>query len=154
MVVFGRMPIGPLASLLMVAPMVAIVAGCSRGGELRGTIVTGDFVIPAGTVMTAQGDVTIEASRKIQIAGTLYELGTANVVFRSPVVTISGQVRKLNTRVGWWREARFSASTMPARIRHALAVRLGLTPKYWPRGQLDCFSPILGPPTDQNTVAR
>jgi len=104
--------------------------------------------------MTAQGDVTIEASHEIQIAGTLYEDGTGNVVFRSPVVTISGQVRKLSTRVGWWRQARFSASTMPARIRHALAVRLGLTPKYWPRGQLDCFSPILGPPADQRSTPR
>ena len=136
------------------ALVMVVAAGCGRGGELRGTIVTRDFVIPAGTVMTARGDVRIEASRKIEIAGTLYELGTANVVFRAPVVTITGQVRKLSTRVGWWRQARFSASTMPARIRHALAVSLGLTPKYWPRGQLDCFSPVLGAPPEQTTAAR
>ncbi len=118
-----------------------MLAACGHSREISGAINTTDFVIPSGEVDTAIGDVTIIASRKIEIDGTLYVVPWANVTFQSPDVNVPGSVQNLATRVGWWRRAAFVARSIPRQLSDRLDRMLGRTPNYWARGPLDCFSP-------------
>jgi hypothetical protein len=119
-----------------------MLAACGRGHEIAGAIDTTDFVIPSGEVVTATGDLTITASRKIEIDGTLYVVPGANVTFQSPDVSVTGSVQNLATRVGWWRRAGLVAKITTREIGYQLDRMLGRTPNYWAaRGTLDCSIP-------------
>ncbi len=121
--------------------MLAAVAGCGHRAQIAGTIDTTDYVIPAGEVITAIGDVTINASRKIEIDGTLYIASGATVTFKSPSVNIQGSVQNEAMHVGWLRRTEFSLRRLPDEVVARFDRMLGRQPRYWARGRLDCFSP-------------
>jgi hypothetical protein len=86
--------------------LLLILSGCGLRTEISGTINNTDFVIPAGEVVTAVADTTINASRKIEIDGTLYLVPGANVEFESPSVNVTGKVQNLAMHAGWWQRTR------------------------------------------------
>ena len=119
---------------------IVLMSACGHR-EVTGTINTTDFVIPAGEVVTAVGDVTINASRKIEIDGTLYIAPGATVTFQSPSVNVPGSVQHSQMHVGWWRRSMFFLNRVPDAVVARVDRMLGRTPNYWNRGSLDCFSP-------------
>jgi hypothetical protein len=126
--------------LAALALLVAIAA-CGHETQISGAIDTTDYEIPSGQVVTAIGDVTINASRKIEIDGVLYVAPGATVTFKSPSVNVPGSVQNLAMHVGWWRRSEFLFNRIPDAIVARLNRMLGRTPRYWNRGALDCFSP-------------
>jgi hypothetical protein len=90
-------------------------------------------VIPPGHVVTAVGDVTINASRKIEIDGDLYIAPGATVTFKSPSVNIPGRAQNLGMQVGWWRRTEFLFNRIPNAAEGAVNRVLGRTPRYWNR---------------------
>jgi len=119
---------------------IAIAVGCARRQELAGTVNADDFVIPAGQIFTAIGDLTINATHRIQIDGTLYAVPGANLVFNSSIVQINGRVQNLAQHVSWWRERLISLR--PAKFYSAVQQLdpFYRPPRYWPgRRILDCF---------------
>ena len=131
-----------LASLCLGGCFVLLIfSGCGRRSEISGAINTTDFVIPAGDVVTAVADTTINASRKIQIDGTLYLVPGANVEFESPSVTVTGRVQNLAMHAGWWQQTRSVLNTIPSKIETRIDRMLGRKPKYLARGSVDCLSP-------------
>jgi hypothetical protein len=127
----------PLAALAL----LVTIAACGHKTQISGAIETIDYEIPSGQVITAIGDVTINASRKIEIDGVLYVAPGATVTFKSPSVNIPGTVQNLAMHVSWWRRSVFLFDRMPEAIVARVDRILGRTPRYWNRGALDCFSP-------------
>jgi len=121
--------------------LLAMIAGCGHRAQIAGAINTTDYVIPPGDVVTAVGDVTINASRKIEIDGDLYIAPGATVTFKSPTVNIPGRARNLGMQIGWWRRTEFLVNRIPQAAEGAINRVLGRTPKYWNREALDCFKP-------------
>jgi hypothetical protein len=121
--------------------LLAAIAACGHTPQISGAIDTTDYEIPSGQVITAIGDVTINASRKIEIDGVLYVAPGATVTFKSPSVNVTGTVQNLAMRVGWWRRSEFLFNRIPDAIVARVDRMLGRTPRYWNRGALDCFSP-------------
>jgi hypothetical protein len=129
-------------SLIAAAIGVSVLAGCTRPSELAGTLNVQDFVIAPGQTLTATSDLTITASHKIEIDGTLCALPGANLVFNSPVVQINGRVKNLAHEASWWRIA-----ILRIRSLNLIFFLEQLNPwkrkQYWPkRASLDCLSPI------------
>lgn len=133
-------PLRLKALCALIAISVAVAAGCSRRGEIAGTVNTKDFVIPAGQTLVATSDLTINATRRIQIDGTLYAAPGANLEFNSPIVRISGRVQNLNQRVSWWRERMISLKMSDPYAWLRRLNPFSQAPRYWPgRKVLDCF---------------
>lgn len=125
------------------APMLfATLPGCAPRPSIAGTINTTDYVIAAGQVVTAVGDVTIIASHRIEIYGVLEVAHGATVRFKSPTVNISGKVQYQDRYVGWWLRSKFLLNRLPEIVTAALDRAVGRTPNYWARGALDCSSPV------------
>ena len=124
------------------APMLlAALYGCAPKPSITGTVNTTDYVIAAGQVVTAVGDVTIIASHRIDIYGVLEVAHGATIRFKSPTVNISGEVQYQDRHVGWWLRSKFLLNRIPETARARLDRILGRTPNYWARGGLDCFNP-------------
>ena len=121
--------------------LLATIAACGHKAQITGAINTTNYVIPSGEVITAIGDVTINASRKIEIDGVLYVAPGATVTFEAPSVNIPGRVQNLAMHVGWWSRSEFLFNRIPDAIVARVDRMLGRTPRYWNRGALDCFSP-------------
>jgi hypothetical protein len=121
--------------------LLVMIPACGHKTQISGTVDTTDYEIPSGQVITAIGDLTINASRKIEIDGVLYVAPGATVTFKSPSVNIPGTVQNLAMHVGWWRRSKFLVNRIPDAIVARFDRMLGRTPKYWNRGALDCFSP-------------
>lgn len=121
--------------------LLAMITGCGHRAQITGAINTTDYVIPPGDVVTAVGDVTISASRKIEIYGDLYIAPGATVTFKSPTVNIPGRAQNLGMQVGWWRRTGILFNRIPRAAEAAIKRVLGRTPKYWNREALDCFNP-------------
>jgi hypothetical protein len=121
--------------------LLVTIAACGHQTQISGAIDTTDYEIPSGQVITAIGDVTINASRKIEIDGVLYVAPGSTVTFKSPSVNISGTVQNPAMHVGWWRRSEFLFNRIPDAIVARVNRMLGRTPRYWNRGALDCFSP-------------
>ena len=121
--------------------LLVTIAACGHKTQISGAIDTTDYVIPSGQVITAIGDVTINASRKIEIDGVLYVAPGATVTFKSPSVNIPGTVQNLAMHVSWWRRSVFLFDRVPEAIVARVDRMLGRTPRYENRGALDCFSP-------------
>jgi hypothetical protein len=119
-----------------------VLSGCGHRSQISGTINTTDFVIPAGDVVTATADTTINASHKIEIDGTLYVVPGANVEFESPSVNVTGKVQNLAMHAGWWQRTRSVLNRIPPTIMASIDRMLGRQPKYLARGgSVDCLSP-------------
>ena len=121
--------------------LLVTIAACGHKTQISGAIETIDYEIPSGQVITAIGDVTINASHKIEIDGVMYVAPGATVTFKSPSVNIPGTVQNLAMHVGWWRRSEFLFNRIPDAIVARVSRMLGRTPRYWNRGALDCFSP-------------
>ncbi len=131
-----------LMSLCLGACFVLLVfSGCGHRSEISGAINTTDFVIPSGDVVVAVADTTINASRKIQIDGTLYLAPSANVEFESPSVNVTGKVQNLAMYAGWWQRTRSVLNRTPSIVTTGIDRMLGRQPKYLARGSADCLSP-------------
>lgn len=126
--------------------LIVFTVGCAHKSQIAGTINTKDFVIPAGEVVIAVDNVTINASHMVKVDGALYVASGASVVFRSPSIDVPGIVQNMSAHVSWWRRTEFVIRMIPQDISQ-LADRLwGRTPDYWNRGRLDCISPALQTP--------
>ncbi len=134
---------GLLARLaVFAAPMLlAALPGCAPKPRIAGTINTTDYVIAAGQVVTAVGDVTIIATHRIEIHGVLEVAHGATVRFKSPTVNIPGRLQYQDRYVGWWLRSKFLLNRVPEMVTARLDRMLGRTPHYWARGVLDCFNP-------------
>ena len=121
--------------------LLVTIASCGHKTQISGAIETIDYKIPSGQVVTAIGDVNINASHKIEIDGILYVAPGATVTFKSPSVNIPGTVQNLAMHVSWWRRSVFLFDRIPESIVARVNRALGRTPRYWNRGALDCFSP-------------
>jgi|GEM_PF-3297975 len=130
-----------LACAIAGLTMIALLAEWGHRARLQGTVTTTDYVIPADEVVTVVGDVTINASRRIEIDGTLYLAPGATVTFQSPSVNVRGSVERIEMHVGWWRRATFAARHLLAAAMARMNRMLGRTPNYWARGPLGCFGP-------------
>lgn len=126
-----------MAALLLIASTM----GCTHKSQIAGTINTKDFVIPAGEVVIAVSNVTINASHMVKVDGALYVVPGASVVFKSPSINVSGIVQNMSAHASWWRRTQFVMRTIPQDITQRMDRLLGRTPNYWNRGRLDCFSP-------------
>lgn len=112
----------------MVALFIAFTVGCTHKSQIAGTINTKDFVIPAGEVVIAVTNVTINASHMVKIDGALYVVPGANVVFRSPSIDVSGIVQNMSAHVDWWSHTQFVLRMIPREISDRLYGLLGRTP--------------------------
>ena len=128
---------GWMAALLL----IAFTTGCAHKSQIAGTINTKDFVIPAGEVVIAVNNVTINASHMVKVDGALYVVPGASVVFKSPSIDVSGIVQNMSAHASWWRRTQFVMRTIPQDISRRVDRLLGRTPNYWNRERLDCFSP-------------
>jgi hypothetical protein len=126
--------------------LIAFTVGCAHKSQIAGTINTRDFVIPAGEVVIAVDNVTINASHMVKVDGALYVAPGASVVFRSPSIDVPGIVQNMSAHVSWWRRTQFVMSMIPQDISQRADRLLGRTPNYWNRGRLDCISPALQTP--------
>jgi hypothetical protein len=126
---------------LVALALFVTLAACKHKMQISGVIDTIDYQIPSGQVITAIGDVTINASHKIEIDGVLYVAPGATVTFKAPSVNIPGTVQNLAMHVSWWRQSVFLLDRIPESIVARVDRVLGRTPRYWNRGTLDCFSP-------------
>ena len=133
-----------LAGLVVFAApiLLATLPGCAPKPRIAGTINTTDYVIGAGQVVTAVGDVTIIASHRIDIYGVLEVAHGATVRFKSPTVNIPGTLQYQDMYVGWWLRSKFLLNRVPEMVTARLDRMLGRTPHYWARGVLDCFNPV------------
>jgi hypothetical protein len=131
-----------LICITAVLPLFLLtLTSCGRRAQIAGPIDTTDFVIPKGKVVTATADTTINASRKIEIDGTLYVASGVNVTFESPSVNVPGTVQNLAMRVSWWERAEFTLVRIPTIVTARIDQIWGRQPRYLDRGSLDCFSP-------------
>jgi len=108
-----RVMLIPKARRFAVLVLLTMIAGCEHKAQIAGAINTTDYVIPSGDEVTAVGDVTINASRKIEIDGDLYIAPGATVTFKSPSVNIPGRAQNLGVQVGWWRRTWFLFNRIP-----------------------------------------
>jgi len=136
-----RVMLIPKARRFAVLVLLTMIAGCEHKAQIAGAINTTDYVIPSGDEVTAVGDVTINASRKIEIDGDLYIAPGATVTFKSPSVNIPGRAQNFGMQVGWWRRTEFLFNRIPNAAEGAVNRVLGRTPRYWNREALDCFNP-------------
>jgi len=133
---------GWMAALLL----IALTMGCAHKSQIAGTINTKDFVIPAGEVVIAVNNVTINASHMVKVDGALYVVPGASVVFKSPSIDVSGIVQNISVHVSWWSHTQLVMRMIPREISQRMDRLLGRTPNYWNRGRLDCLSPGLQTP--------
>jgi hypothetical protein len=99
-------------SLIALAIGLSALVGCTRRTELAGTLNVRDFVVAPGQTFTATSDLTINASHRIEIDGTLWVVPGANLVFNSPLVQINGRVKNLAHEASWWRVAIFRVRSL------------------------------------------
>ena len=138
-----------LAILLMVT---LLAGGARKRPEIKGLIMTRDFVIPAGQSVTVVQDTIILASRKIEIYGTVFVNPGMNVSFRSPTVHIEGEIQHIPGITDKLQTAMTSVRSFEQWLYQAQPP----VPQTWPgRGILGCNtftrkSPAQTPPTDNS----
>jgi hypothetical protein len=143
--------VGFLAVLLMVT---LFAGGARKSPEIKGLIMTRDFVIPAGQSVTAVQDTMILASRKIEIYGTLFVSPGMNVTFRSPTVDIQGNIQHIPSLIGRLQIAMMHVKSFEQSIYQPQPP----VPQTWPgRTVLSCNtftrkSPAQTPPTGKSPL--
>ena len=124
--------VGLLAILLIVT---LFPGGAKKNPEIKGLIITRDFVIPAGQSVTAVQDTMILASGKIAINGTLFVRPGMKVSFRSPTVNVQGKIDHIPSLIDRLQLAMMSVKSFEQSIFQSQPP----IPETWPgRGILGC----------------